>query len=115
MNADNSVPIWRGDRPASDACMEGHVSWCSRMRSPLHRMLTAVHRLSSLRHEQPRQGTVLGVQVTLERPQSVAGDGRFDRQNVLELSNPRPGAVQVQVLAPHADGFTGGKAVEIRQ
>ena len=31
---------WRGDFPASDACMEGQVSRCSRMRWPLPRMLT---------------------------------------------------------------------------
>ena len=96
-----------GDRPASDACMVGHILWRSHMLQLLPRMLTTVHRLPALRYEQPRQGAVQGVQVTLERPQFVDGDGRLDRQAVLETPNPHPRADQVQVLAPHADGFTG--------
>ena len=37
------------------------------------------HRLPAFRHKQPRQGVVTGVQVTLDRPQFVAGDGVFDK------------------------------------
>ena len=71
------------------------------------------HRLPALRYKQPRQGVVTYMQVTLDGPQFVAGDGVFDRQAVLESPNPHPGAFEVQVLAPHADGFADAQAVAI--
>ena len=43
------------------------------------------HWLPAFRHEQPRQGVVPSVQVALDRPQFVAGDGVLDRQAVLGL------------------------------
>ena len=69
------------------------------------------HRLPTLRHKQPRQGVVTCMQVTLDCPQFVAGDRMFDRQAILESPNPHPGAFEVQVLAPHTDGFADAQAV----
>jgi len=71
------------------------------------------HRLLTFGQKEPREGVVACLQITLDGPQLVTGDGVFNGQPIFEPPNPYPSSLEIQVRVPHPDGFADAQAVAI--